>query len=67
MRDKPTLPTYVPNGWLLGTPVQRITPKSADLLKIEEKQRARSSILDASRDCDKAGYKPQSLEGIGND
>lgn len=57
-RDKPTVPTYKPDGWLLGKPVKRITPKSDWLLDLERRQ----GILSASSDPDKAGYVPQSLE-----
>lgn len=58
-RDKPTVPTYKPNGWLPERPVQRITPKSDWLLDLERKQ---AGILDASSDIEKAGYVPQPLE-----
>ena len=59
MKTKPTVPTYKPNGWLLGTPVERITPKSEWLLELERRQ---SGILEASSDIEKAGYAPVDLE-----
>ena len=45
MNDKPTVPTYKPNGLLLSVPVKRIEPKSAFLLALEAKQKKLPSTV----------------------